>query len=112
LPLSEKQLKTLADVCDSLVPSVAPSVEPFDALTATSIGVDKALADIIDAKLEPSLRAQFYRLLDIFDSRAYNLLLTGKPSRFSQLSREGREAYLKAWRDSRLGTKRTAFQAR
>ena len=112
MPLSNAQLKTLSEVCGSLVPSSgATGATAFDALSSRSVGVDVALAGIIDTKLEPSLRSQFHRLLGILDSRAYNLVLTGRPARFSDLDGESRAEYLKAWRDSRFGTRRTAFQA-
>jgi choline dehydrogenase-like flavoprotein len=112
LPLSAEQLRTLTSVCNSLVPKTEATGDPaFDALSASSVGVDAALAEIIDSKLEPSLRSQFHRLLAILDSRAYNLILSGGPVRFSELSDESKAKYLKSWRDSRLGTKRTAFQA-
>jgi len=112
LSLSAAQLRTLTSVCNSLVPSGGASGSAaLSGLSASSVGVDRALAEIIDEKLEPSLRSQFHRLLGILDSRAYNLVLTGRPVRFSELDDDSKEEYLKAWRDSRLATKRTAFQA-
>ena len=99
-------------VCDAIVPTGGGSVGgAMEGLSASSLGVDVVLAGIIESKLEPSLRDQFYRLLSILDSRPYNLVLTGRPSKFSALDLPSRTAYLKGWRDSGIGTKRTAFQA-
>ncbi|HYB04475.1 MAG TPA: NAD(P)-binding protein, partial [Nitrososphaerales archaeon] len=100
---------------DTVVPSIdnsSASSSEFYRRSATDIGVDKALAEIIETRLEVSLREQFQRLLDILDSRAYNLILTGNPLRFSDLrTLEERTKYLASWRDSQIASKRRAFQA-
>ncbi len=113
--LTEKQLRTLRILSDTIIPSIDdPSLSPSDFYkrSATDIGADKALAEIIETRLEPSLREQFQRLLDILDSRSYNLILTGRPLTFSDLpTLEERTRYLAGWRDSGIGSKRKAFQA-
>ena len=117
MPLSEQELRVLSIVCDTIVPRIEEQSSEaasngFYRRSATDLAVDKALSDIIETKLEPSLREQFHRLLHILDSRLYNLILTGKPVGFSDLKNvEERTRYLAAWRDSRIASKRQAFQA-
>lgn len=119
MPLTAKQLRALKALSDTLVPSVkisslssTPSNLEFYGRSASDLRVERALADIIESKLEPELRDQFYRLLDILDSAGYNLLLSGKPNSFVNLrTLDERTRYLANWRDSRLALKRQAFQA-
>jgi choline dehydrogenase-like flavoprotein len=118
--LSSRQLETLAAICDTIVPgfkieqasSVSEEERIFFLRSATQLGIDKILAEVIETRLEPSLREQFLRLLSIFDSRPYNLLLSGVYSKFASLpTNEARTRYLAMWRDSSLGQKRQGFQA-
>jgi choline dehydrogenase-like flavoprotein len=114
MPLPEQELRTLSIVSDTIIPRIQTqkaSSSAFYERSATDLGVDKALADIIETKLEPSLREQFRRLLRILDNRAYNLILGGLPVKFSDLNFEERTKYLAKWRDSGLASKRQAFQA-
>jgi choline dehydrogenase-like flavoprotein len=111
--LTEAELRALSLACDTIVPEVKDtrSAREFYARRATEIGVDKALADAIESKLEPGSRERYIRLLRIFDSRLYNLVLTGRPTKFSRLDDRGRADYLKGWRDSRVAAKNAGFQA-
>jgi len=122
MTLTKRELETIAAICDTIVPkanvardfSLADSelTKAFYERSASELAVDKALAEIIEARLEPSLREQFRRLLSVVDSRLYNLVLTGRPTRFIALKPgEERTRYLASWRDSSLGSKRQAFQA-
>lgn len=73
--------------------------------------VDRLLAKTVEEELQPRNSRDFKRVLDIFDSRLYNFLLTGRPVKFSSLTEEGKQRYLASWRDSSIGLKRAAFQA-
>ncbi len=110
--LTPSELETLTLVCDTILPSLdsKESSAEFFRRRASDIGVNKAMAEVIEKGLEPHFRKDFRRLLRILDSRFYNLLLTGKPGKFSKGGAEEREAYLQRFRDSRLPAKRTAFQ--
>jgi len=110
--LTPPELKTLTSVCDTLIPSVDfdGSSQDFFRRSASDIGVDRAMADVIERRLEPHLRKDFRRLLRTLDSRLYNLLLTGNPTKFSTAGPVKREEYLQKFRDSWLPAKRTAFQ--
>jgi choline dehydrogenase-like flavoprotein len=115
MTLTNREVATLSAICDTIVPKVArvdsDQTKAFYSRSATELGVDKALAEIIETRLEPALREQFHRLLSVFDSTLYNLILTGKPARFTTMTFEERTKYLESWRDSSLGLKRQAFQA-
>jgi choline dehydrogenase-like flavoprotein len=56
------------------------------------------------------LVAELDRLLDTVESPILNLVLSGRPVRFSSLTQEQREAYLQRWAASPLPLKRRAFQ--
>jgi len=73
------------------------------------------IADAIVAELaaigRPKLLADLRLFLRLIDSRLANLMLVGRPVRFSDLGQHGREAYLRRWADSRVPLLRTGFQA-
>ncbi len=75
------------------------------------MSLDTLLAGVVENSLQPSSARDFRRVLSVFDSRLYNLMLSGRPVKFTRLDPESRERYLQSWRDSPLGLKRTAFQA-
>jgi len=100
----------LKSVCDTLFPSL-PDESAFYRRSATEFSVDVMLADAVQNSMQPGNAKDFRRVLSVIDSPLYNLLLTGRPVRFSGLDPTARERYLASWRDSSLGLKRTAFQA-
>ncbi len=110
---SPAEQETLRAVCDALIPgaSVPGPSAAFYARGASALAVDRAVADIVERQFTPNRAARFHDLLRTLDSPGRNLLLTGRPVRFSRLSPEGRVAYLKGWRDSALPVKRAGFQA-
>ncbi|MDA4125159.1 MAG: FAD-dependent oxidoreductase [Thaumarchaeota archaeon] len=110
MKLTEAERAVLRSVCDTLVPGLEDQ-SPFYRRSATDLSVDGLLAEAVEEALQPGNARDFRRVLSVFDSRPYNLVLTGSPSKFTQLSPEARQRYLSAWRDSPIGLKRTAFQA-
>ena len=110
MELSAAEREVLRSVCDTLIPSI-PVASSFYRRKASDMGVDEMLADAAANSLQPGNSRDFKRVLSVFDSPLYNLVLTGRPVRFSRLSPESREKYLQRWRDSPLPLKRTAFQA-
>lgn len=128
--LSERERRTLRVLCDAVVPAVettgpgtgqprppaAHEGEPgaiereFFRRRASDWGVP----DLIEAGLADApghLRSQFRKLLRVMDSRAANLLLTGRPLRISSADADKAERYLGSWGQSRLAIKRTTFHA-
>lgn len=110
LKLTPEERVTLRAVCDTIYPSVEDS-DPFYRRKASDLGVDQLLADTIERALQPSVSESFSKMLQMLDSTVDNILLTGSRSKFSELDSSERAKYLASWRDSRMGLKRTAFQA-
>jgi choline dehydrogenase-like flavoprotein len=110
LKLSDSERAVLRSACDALFLST-PGESDFYLRSASDFGVDSMLSDAVESSLQPENAKDFRRMLAAIDSPLYNLILSGKPIRFSRLSPEARESYLAAWRDSPIALKRTAFQA-
>ena len=110
MELSQAERRVLRSVCDALFPSV-PDGSDFYRRKGSDLGVDQMLADAIENTLQPGNARDFRRVLSVMESPIYNLVLSGRPSKFSGLDPAARERYLQAWRDSPVGLKRTAFQA-
>jgi choline dehydrogenase-like flavoprotein len=108
--LTPQEAAVLRSVCDGFFPALDDDSE-FYRRSASDLSVDVRLAEAIEGSLQPGNARDLRRALSIFDSRGYNLLLTGKPSRVSKMSPDQVERYLSAWRDSPIPIKRTAFQA-
>ena len=111
--LSRQELDTLRSACDTIIPSIPVASESptFYARKASDLGVDGRIVDVIRQQFGPSHAAQFRQILRTFESPGLNLLLSGRPTRFSRLDPAARAAYLGRWRDSRLAIKRSGFQA-
>ncbi len=67
--------------------------------------------EALELGLDPTQVRQLRLALRALESRAANLALTGRPSRFSDLDPAARERYLLGWGMSRLGLRRSAYQA-
>lgn len=68
-------------------------------------------AAALELALDPSQVGRLRLALRLLESRAANLVLAGRPARFSDLDATGRESYLLAWGRSRLALRRSAYQA-
>ena len=64
----------------------------------------------LDLAADPAQVAQLRLVLRVFESRLANLLLCGRPVRFSDLDQAGRERYLRRWARSAVPLRRTAYQ--
>ena len=78
--------------------------------SASELGVDRLVRAEVEALGRPSLVGQLDLLLRVIESPAANLLLAGRPARFSALSQTDRETYLRRLATSPIPLKRTAFQ--
>ena len=90
---------TLVSVCATFVPEANAGV------------IADAIIHELGAIGRPKLLADLRLFLRLIDSRLANIVLVGKPIRFSDLGQSGREAYLRRWADSRIGLLRSGFQA-
>lgn len=97
--------RALAAICDTLVPGDGAALP-----SASALGVPARLRAEIAALGRPAQVAELDRLLDTVESPVLNLVLSGRPVRFSSLTQDQREAYLRGWAASRLPLKRRAFQ--
>jgi choline dehydrogenase-like flavoprotein len=109
---SVQELETLRAACDTIIPPLPNAGEPasFYHRTASDLGVDRRIVEVIRDQFGPRQTAQIHQLLRTFESPGLNLLLDGRPTRFTRLAPESRIAYLRRWRDSRLPIKRSGFQ--
>ncbi|MDG6902800.1 MAG: GMC family oxidoreductase N-terminal domain-containing protein, partial [Nitrososphaerota archaeon] len=108
--LTPSERRTMEALCDTLFPGSSEGSD-FWKRSAHDIGVDGLLAEAVEGSMQPGNARDFKRVLSVVDSPLYNLLLTGRPVRFTSLGPESRERYLQSWRDSPVALKRTAFQA-
>ncbi|MEJ7810595.1 MAG: gluconate 2-dehydrogenase subunit 3 family protein [Gemmatimonadaceae bacterium] len=72
------------------------------------------LAAAVERRLasgDHALARQVAALLAMFDHPLAGMLTTGQPRRFSALSAEAQDAALRSWEESRVGVRRTVFQA-
>jgi choline dehydrogenase-like flavoprotein len=96
--------RTLAAIVDTFAPA-------SDGLPAASdLDVHRRLLAEVAALGRPSFSRELDLLLRLVESRAGNLVLTGRPVRFTSLDQEAREAYLRRLAASPVPFKRTAFQ--
>lgn len=68
-------------------------------------------ADALLARCHPAIGRDFKRLLRLFESGLFGLVLTGRPTPFSQLAGEAQDERLRAWERSRLPLLRSGYQA-
>jgi choline dehydrogenase-like flavoprotein len=112
--ISARQRSALHAVCDTLLPSFGDRVddpEGLFALSGADAGTHRRVEDLIAAVRDPGDRKRLLRLLDVLESRVVNLLLSGRPQRFSAMNRDTREVVLRAWARSRVPLRRAGFQA-
>jgi choline dehydrogenase-like flavoprotein len=97
--VSERERLTLARVVETFLPD------------APARAVAEGIVAELDAVGRPKLVSDLVLFLRIIEQRLANLALTGRLSRFSELSAQDRERYLLRWADAALPLRRTAFQA-
>ena len=97
--------RALTAVCDAFAPGDQDRLP-----SASALGVPERLRAELVALHQPALLQEFDRLLDTIESPVLNAAFTGRPVRFSSLSQDQREDYLRRWAGSRLPLKRRAFQ--
>ena len=95
---TERDLRVLTALAETFVEG------PVDGRVA-------AAAEALEAVVDPNQLAQLRLVLRALDSRAANLVLAGRPTPFTRMSADDREAVLLGWAGSRLGQRRSAFAA-
>ena len=95
--MTERQRRTLAALCETLVGAREPALS--------------RAATLIAALKDPRDRARLGALLAALDRPVVNLLLSGRPRAFAAMTVAEREAVLRGWAFSRLAVRRAGFQA-
>ncbi len=108
--LGDRELEALRSVCDTFFPAIQDG-GPLYRRSASELHISEMLADAVQHSLQPGNAKDFRRVVSVFESPAYNLILLRRWARFSALGPAARERYLQSWRDSPIPLKRTAFQA-
>jgi choline dehydrogenase-like flavoprotein len=70
-----------------------------------------AAAEALEAVVDPGQLAQLRLVLRALDSSTANFVLAGRPTPFTRLPIDAREAVLLGWAGSRIGQRRAAFAA-
>lgn len=100
---SPRQRKTLDALCRRIVPAAfadnTPPIELAAEVESRLANGDKVLCD------------KFALLLTVFGSRLASLLFSGRAARFDSLDAMRQDAILLGWESSRIGARRTIFQA-
>lgn len=109
-PLRMDAPTTLSALVDTLLPASSADDGGAAYPRATAAGLDQEIAGIVRG-LSPAEQRGFSRFLSTLDSRIMNLILSGRPVRFQNLSPLDRERYLRGWATSRIPLKRQGFQA-
>lgn len=100
-----KQRAALALIADTFAPrdGTLPA--------ASEVGAPDLALEMAERNPRAADLRQLRTLLDLWDSRALGLALTGRPRRFSELDQAGRERVLLSLADSRVAAKRALFGA-
>jgi choline dehydrogenase-like flavoprotein len=105
LNLTLHQQRALENICETFLPRAEGWPSALD------LGIPGAIAGALDFNPRSKDRAQFFQLLDFWDSRLHSFFTIGKLKSFSSLSQQERIRVLLSWADSRIGKRRAAFQA-
>ena len=97
-PWSDSELATLAQLAETFV-------------RGGSVRRAGLAADGLELAADPAQVRQLRLVLRLVQSRFVNLVLTGRPAAFRDLSPADREGYLLNWASSRVPLRRSAFQA-
>lgn len=112
-PLTEREREALRALVASIAPANAgpPDRPTLFQLGGEDRGLDEEVARLWANYFSRAQQEEFRQLLRVVDSRFLNLILTGRPQRFTGLAPGAREHYLNRWAVSRLGVKRRGFQS-
>ena len=103
--LSEKEYSILAAVMDRICPDLGEKAPGAAALDIAS------KADEAFAKLDEGAQKEFKILLGVFESALAGFLFEGRLTPFTKLSPEDQDESLRRWGNSRIGFRRSGYQA-
>ncbi len=106
MEFTDRHLAAMRLIADTFAPGDGASIP-----SASEVGSPELSLDIAGRNPRAAELRQLRMLLAAWDTPALGLALTGRPRRFSQLSRTEREAALLGLSDSRVPAKRALFAA-
>jgi len=106
MELTAKQRAALELICDTFAPGDGHGLP-----SATDLGVPDVMLKMLSRDPDPAGGKQLATLLGIWDSPLFGLFAGAGPRSFSKLSPADREKVLLKLGESRLGAKRSLFQA-
>ena len=101
---------SLGPLIDTFLPGAPADANGPAYPSATQVGMEREVWSAI-GRLSAGQQREFATLLRTIENPFLNLLLSGRPVRFSRLSPEDRRSFLLSWSRSRLAVKRKAFHA-
>src|SRR3954468_3745964 len=102
---SDRQRGALTAIVDTFAPG------QDDLPSASEHGGVDVIEEAVASNPRPAERRQVAQLLGLWDTALLTAVGGGGLNRFSRLEQDRREAVLRAWRDSRVGQRRGAYQA-
>ncbi len=110
MELTPTQRATLRLLADTIVPRTGDPKEPLGG-SASDLGVDVLMEQAIRDYQPEDVQNDFLTLVNAVESPLMNIVLAGRPVRFSRLSPEERTEYILNWTKSLLAVKRRGFHA-
>ncbi len=110
MELTPAERATLRLLADTVIPRTGDPKEPLGG-SASDLGIDALMERAIQDYQPPDVQKDFLTLLRAVESPLMNLVLAGRPVRFSELDAEARTEYILNWSKSLLAVKRRGFHA-
>ena len=104
------EFPSLVPLLDTFLPGAPADAAGPEYPPASRVGIDLGVRRTV-GRLSEGQQREFATLLRTLENPLLNLVLSGRPVRFSRLAPDRRRAYLLAWSGSRLAVKRKAFHA-
>lgn len=112
--LTERERRTLALVCETLVPALpaeAGEDERLFGVGASAFNMAEQVETAIERVADDASLQQLRLFFNVIENGLFNRMTTGQPEAFSRLTLDERTAVLCAWAESRFPIARKTFQA-
>ncbi len=112
--LNDNQRRTLALVCETLVPALQAEEGEDERLfrwDASAFNIPEQFETAVERVTDAATQQQLRLFFNLIENGLFNRLTAGQPEAFSRLTLEERTAVLNAWAGSRFPIARKTFQA-
>ena len=112
--LSERERRTLALVCETLIPALQAQDgedERLFGVGASALNVAEQFEIAFERVTDDSQQQPLRLFFNLIENGLFNRLTAGQPEAFSKLTLDERTALLRSWADSRFNLARKTFQA-